>query len=58
MAVGTLLLPLFVVSTAVLGYVHYRVWVQGIGRGHRTATIVWVVNTGLVFSLWGWRLPF
>ncbi len=51
-------MPLFVVSVAVLGYVHYRVWVQGIGRGHRTATIVLVVNTVLVFSLWAWRLPF
>ena len=55
-AVGTLLLPLFVVSVVVLGYAHYRVWVRGIG--HRTATLVLLANTVLVAVLWVWRLPF
>ena len=57
-AVGILLVPLFAVSVVVLGYAHYRVWVQGIGRGHRAGTMVLVVNTVLMFSLWIWRLPF
>jgi len=54
--VGTLLVPLFVLAAIVLGYAHYRVWVQGVGS--RTSTIVLSVNTVLVFSLWVWRLPF
>ncbi len=56
MAVGTLLLPLFTLAVVVLGYAHYRVWIQGVGS--RTSTIILSVNTVLVLSLWVWRLPF
>jgi len=56
MAVGTLLLPLFALAVVVLGYAHYRAWIQGIGS--RTSTIILSVNTVLVLSLWVWRLPF
>jgi len=54
-AVGTLLVPLFAASVVLLGYAHYRVWVRGVG--HRTGTIVLLVNTVLVTALWAWRLP-
>ena len=55
-AVGNLLLPLFAVSVAVLGYAHYRVWIRRIG--HRTGTVILNINTVLVALLWVWRLPF
>jgi len=52
--VTSLLAPLFVMSLALLGYAHYRVWIRGIG--HRTGTLILLINTVLVAALWAWRL--
>lgn len=54
LTIGRLIPLLFAFSVGLLGYAHFRAWLQR--EGNRTARIVLVANSVLVAALWYGRV--